>query len=182
MTKWAYVENNEIKGVYDRLPTSWKNISGLNTLENDVGMLSSLGWKQVSIYASYDADKYNEMGYTFSIQNGEVIGTPILKEKTALDATTVEDPLLQDIRAQRDKLLAQSDIYQLGDWQKAFDETLKLRWLLYRAALRDVPQVYLSTGVASWPEELGILIDNSISSMSSYLASLSEQSALEEPL
>lgn len=174
MTKWAYVENNEIKGVYDRLPNSWKNISGLNTLENDLDMLSSLGWKQVSNYDTYDSDKYNEMGYTFSIQDGEVRGTPILKEKIPV-VESVYDPLLS-VREERDRLLYQSDIYQLADWQMTFDTVLKNRWLLYRSKLRDVPQVYESTGILDWPTDLNQLLADSNIAMQAYVASIATTS------
>ncbi len=172
MTKWAYVENNEIRGVYDRLPTSWKNISGLNTLENDLDTLMGLGWHRVSSYDSYDSTKYNEMGYTFSIVDGEVRGTPILKEKTI--EPTPEPNVLSDIRSIRDSLLIQSDIYQLADWQVTFDNTLKNRWLLYRAKLREVPQIYETTGNLDWPTDLNELLTDSNSAMQAYLTLLTE--------
>ena len=177
MTKWAYVENNEIKGVYDRLPTSWKNISGFNTLENDLNTLIGLGWYRVSSYDSYDSTKYNEMGYTFSIVNGAVVGTPILKEKT-IEATP-EPNILGDIRTIRDSLLIQSDIYQLADWQVTFDNTLKNRWLLYRAKLREVPQIYETTGNLDWPTDLNELLADSNSAMQAYLVLLTEPVVME---
>ncbi len=170
MTKWAYVENNEIRGVYDRLPTSWKNISGLNTLENDLDTLMGLGWHRVSSYGSYDTTKYNEMGYTFSIVDGMVVGTPILQEKIA-PQEPVHD-FIGEIRSIRDSLLIQSDIYQLADWQTTFDSTLKNRWLLYRAKLRDLPQTYESTGILDWPTDLSELLTDSNLAMQAYIDSI----------
>lgn len=182
MTKWAHVENNEIKGVYDRLPISWKNVSGFNTLADDVELLKTFGWFSISEYQSYDAELYNEIGYTYSIVNGEVIASPILQLKTIIPPSETVSNELREIRIQRDKLLAESDVYQLGDWQKVFDESLKLRWLLYRAALRDVPETYLSNGVLSWPADIESLIFDSKSSMALYLSSISDNTGLEEPL
>jgi len=172
MTKWAYIENNEIKGTYDKLPTSWRNISGLNTLEYDLDYLTSLGWHKIDTYTSYDSNIYSELGYTFELVNGLVVGTPILQEKTTPAVIELEDTYLTAIRAKRDRLLYQSDIYQLGDWQIAFDLSLKTRWLLYRASLRDVPQIYLTSGSITWPAGLNELIDDSNTSMSTYLSSL----------
>jgi hypothetical protein len=185
MTKWAYIENNEIMGVYDKLPASWRNISGFNKLEDDLNYLIGLGWLKIDTYTYYDANIYNEFGYTFELVDGVVVGNPILKEKVVSNLEPVEDPQLAFIRTQRDKLLLQSDIYQLGDWQKVFDESLKNRWLLYRATLRDVPQNYLITGVIVWPAGLDALIIDSKSSMATYIANIAtvvEQSVLEEPL
>ena len=182
MTKWAHVENNEIKGVYDRLPISWKNVSGFNMLADNLEVLKTFNWLPVSEYESYDAERYNEIGYTYSIVNSRVIASPILQLKTIISYSESVSNELREIRIQRDKLLAESDVYQLGDWQKVFDESLKLRWLLYRAALRDVPETYLSKGVLSWPTGLESLVSDSKTSMTSYLSGLSDNTGLEEPL
>jgi len=174
MTKWAYIENNEIKGTYDRLPTSWKNISGFNYLQSDLEQLKSLGWHSISTYLQYDRNLYNEVGYTFDIVDGTVVGTPILKEivHEPEPVIVVEDQTLSHMRNERDGLLKQSDIYQLADWQTTFSADLKLRWLEYRAKLRDMPQVYADTNQIVWPLDGSTLLSDSNSSMSSYISNL----------
>lgn len=183
MTKWAFVENNTIEGVYDQLPTSWRNISGFKFLENDIEKLKTLGWYQIKTYNDYDSNLYNEVGYTFNILDDEVIGNPILKEKTqeSIPDINVENDILSNIRNERDRLLKQSDVYQLSDWQKTFSEDLKLKWLLYRVKLRDIPQIYVDTKQLEWPSELALLILESNNSMNTYISnlSISEETVLE---
>lgn len=176
MTVWAYVENKQVKGVYDRLPTSWKNISGFHHLANDLSYLESLGWYYiVKSTETFDTTKYYVSKTIYTFENDSVIESLSLK---AREAVTYVNPI-NAIRDKRDSMLAVSDIYQLADWQKTFSEQLKLDWLLCRQQLRDLPEIYANTGELTWPSNFDSLIDNSKASMAAYLASL-EQGVTED--
>ncbi len=175
MTVWAYVENEQVKGVYDRLPTSWKNISGFHHLANDLPYLESLGWYSiVKSTETFDSSKYYVTGTTYVFNNDSVVESLSLR---AREDVTYVNPI-STIRDRRNSMLAVSDIYQLADWQKTFSEQLKLDWLLCRQQLRDLPEIYANTGELTWPSNFDSLIDISKASMVAYLASL-EQGATE---
>lgn len=173
MTKWAYVENNTIVGVYDRLPASWKHISGFNFLADDEPFLRSIGWSRVDTSnCVFDTNLYNECGLTYRLDGGIVFADPILVEKVVHVSTYSP---IDEIRQQRDAMLKDSDVYQLADWQIAFTQELKTAWLLYRSKLRDIPQQFEELGYVVWPEELTSLIDQSRSQMREYVASLGQE-------
>jgi hypothetical protein len=168
MTKWAYIENNEIKGVYDNLPKSWKNISGFNHLENDIELLKSHGWTLVDKSGiSFDSERYSETGFTYSLNGDVVVATPILVEKSINNNNTYD---LETIRMQRDELLKKTDVYQLVDWQSSFDEEMKFSWLLYRQKLRDATTNVYEFDFGLYQSELSILIDRSKLLFQEYIA------------
>jgi hypothetical protein len=168
MTKWAYVENNEIKGVYDKLPRSWRNISGFEHLESDLELLESYGWQVIDkSNTSFDREKYNEMGFNYTLVDNRVIATPILVEKVTNNQ--VYD--LEFIRMQRNQLLEKSDVYQLSDWQTSFDDILKIDWLFYRQKLRNATNNVYEFDFNSLQSELEMLIDRSRSAFDQYISS-----------
>jgi hypothetical protein len=161
MANWALVENNSVKQVYDNLPLSWKNISGLRTLENNLEVLQSLGWYPVTKqYQDFDTSRYSVDGYEHNFSNNIVIETYILKEKENNTEMLFEDKkviFLQKLREERNKLLQESDWSQFPDVQNLFDEQTKEKWLKYRQELRDLPEIYSENQVVDlinvfWPE------------------------------
>jgi hypothetical protein len=59
---------------------------------------------------------------------------------------------ISEIRERRNALLRKSDWSQTTDAQATMEESTRRRWLVYRQALRDVPQQYLTNGMITWPE------------------------------
>ena len=62
-------------------------------------------------------------------------------------------PSAEEIRSDRDALLAKSDWTQLPDAQSAMSTELKAAWATYRQALRDVPQQEGFTANVLWPSK-----------------------------
>ncbi len=58
----------------------------------------------------------------------------------------------EDVRAERDRRLAESDITQLADQQGKMTPEERLAWTAYRQALRDVPEQEGFPGAVEWPE------------------------------
>lgn len=75
--------------------------------------------------------------------------------KGILHATTKTWPLtteLERMRFERDIKLMDTDWTQLKDVQDQMPQEIRDRWMRYRQALRDMPQIYADTGKSDWPE------------------------------
>lgn len=81
MANYAYVENDEILGVYDILPSNWKNISNFKNLENNLEELEALGWKKiVAVNANIDTAKYKILSNRHYILDGVVYEEKVVEE------------------------------------------------------------------------------------------------------
>jgi gamma-glutamylcyclotransferase (GGCT)/AIG2-like uncharacterized protein YtfP len=163
MANFVYVKDNEIVEYYDVLPKSWKNISGLNLLAEDVPALNELGWYPV-IHEdeTHNPDTSYLSGYTYEIETEYVRQIPIIIDYTEEE---LQQRLEQDksnffiyIRNVRNEKLKDSDWTQVLDIQYHRDEIWIENWRNYRQALRDLPETYADTGnfdIGSivWPEE-----------------------------
>ena len=154
MANWALVEDKEIKELHDLLPKNWKNISGLNNSKDDLQLLKTLGWfSVVKHYQTYDDSIYEIGGYAHEIVDDSVIETLILREKSIeipIPETTFEElkaKFMDELRQKRNMLLSQCDWTQLADTQLLFDEETKTKWLVYRQALRDLPESYANNEI-----------------------------------
>lgn len=97
---YALVENNEIIQIDESLPSSWRNISGLNLL-SDINKLKQLGWYVVDVQnISYDEETQKISGYNniYDAINDKVIRTPII-----IDITSEE--ILQELQKKRQKMV-----------------------------------------------------------------------------
>lgn len=56
-----------------------------------------------------------------------------------------------DVRAERDRLLAESDVYVLPDRWEAYTAEQRSAWSAYRQALRDIPEQAGFPFDISWP-------------------------------
>ena len=63
-----------------------------------------------------------------------------------------DSDVLDAIRWDRNIRLQRTDWTQASDVQSRMSAEDRARWEQYRQALRDVPQIYASTGVLTWPE------------------------------
>lgn len=81
------------------------------------------------------------------ITSNEFIVPP---EQIALNEAWARENFLNDLRAQRDVLLAQTDWTQLADVPLSDD--LKQQYKVYRQALRDLPETATYDNLV-WPEK-----------------------------
>lgn len=75
--------------------------------------------------------------------------------KRILHASSKTWPLdseIEKLRFERDIRLMETDWTQLKDVQDHMTQELRDRWIRYRQALRDMPQIYADTGRSDWPE------------------------------
>ena len=162
MANWALVENDEVTGLYDLLPKSWKHISGLRLAADDLDFLKSLGWYPVD--QQHELKNFNPStqrldGYNYQLQGNVVVETPkmVEKEPTPVIDISVSKPLfMQQLRQERNIRLKASDWTQLVDSQTLFDEETKTKWTVYRQKLRDLPKVYetdetINLSEVTWP-------------------------------
>lgn len=79
MANYVYVENNVPKEFYDFLPQCWKNISGLNLI-NDENYLKSIGWyKVIKNQINYNPENQRIIKYDYTFENDNVYETPVLE-------------------------------------------------------------------------------------------------------
>lgn len=151
MANWAVVENNQVTELYDLLPNSWRNISGLNLSANDTDFLESLGWYPiVKAQEEYDGSLYCIDSYSYDFINNQVIESFTLKDIPPQPTYSAEGE--EQVRERRNRLLAESDWVQLADVQAKMAPEPKLLWAEYRQKLRDIMQTDISNGVI-WPEK-----------------------------
>lgn len=124
MAKYAHVENNEIKGVYDNLPKTWRNISNFDALEGDTSALNSLGWQEIQHSSQeYDKTKFKKGNPTHKLVDGQVVESRTLITKKLPNQQlftnyelTESGPTESDIsyqwkhvREERDRLMKDAD-------------------------------------------------------------------------
>lgn len=147
MANYCYVENNEIKEMYDQLPKNWKNISGLDLSKNDKEFLKSVGWyiieKEV-IY--YDEKKQRIIDYEYKFENDIVYEIPKIINYSESEISGQLESRKQNfynfLRQQRNNLLRESDWTQTTDIQSIKSIEWIEKWKNYRQSLRDLPTRY----------------------------------------
>lgn len=157
MAEWVYVENNQIKEFYDRLPRSWKNISGLD--KADVGYLRNLGWLPVQKNTiTYDQNTHYIKNYSYEIFQDKVIETPIIDTIIENSYEVSKFNFLQNLRIERNRRLLNCDWTQTTDIQKIKNSIWITNWENYRQKLRDLPNHYdnlssYTNVIIAWPVE-----------------------------
>ena len=163
MANWVTIENNEITGYYDLIPTNWRHISGLDKSANDLEFLKNLGWFPVIRQdpGDYDIDNYELGRFEYEIQTDSVWEIPVVTPRPQVAPTPTFEQrkaeFMTQLREARNNLLAKSDYTQLQDVYQNLDETAQIQWATYRQALRDIPAKYedndiLSLENVAWPE------------------------------
>lgn len=117
MANYAYVENNQIVGVYDLLPTNWRNYSNFFALKDDSEFLQTLGWYSlVNVVPDYDpsTQKLDNQHHWFAdgvaYQTSDVIDLPLPDPiYSENNPGFTEDQIILDrwnlIRSQRDDMM-----------------------------------------------------------------------------
>jgi hypothetical protein len=148
MANYVYIENNEILEYHDQLPMVWKHVSGLNLLDSDESTLNNLGWHKVEQQSiDFDPTEKYIKEYTYNITDGKVYQVPVLDDVAPpdpLQEQVIFENLLNNIRVERDRLLAESDWTQCVDVQAIQTNDWKTAWALYRQQLRDIPNQCIS--------------------------------------
>ena len=130
---YCFVENNVIADGPRALPKSWRNISGLDMLDND--SLRELGWLPVRLEEGDVQEKF--VGSIFAILPSEVVETKLWRGYTAEEQAEIDTQKAAQVRRERNIKLTECDWTQLND--TPLDNAAKIQWTAYRQALRDVP-------------------------------------------
>lgn len=160
MAEWAFVENNEIIEVYDIVPTSWRNISGLIHSVGDLPFMKSLGWYPITKqHQDFDPEKEQFKKFTYKFENEQVIESLVLEPVEVEDPAVVHERNMHALRTKRNKLLSESDHLLLPDFQEVTTDEMKSLIKDYRQALRDITttQPYHPSKV-NWPPRPDIRI------------------------
>jgi hypothetical protein len=137
MHRWAFVEDNNIVELHYNLPTSWRNISGLQNSENDLEYLLALGWMPIDHeHQSFDPNIYCIQDYINTVGSERIVQTLELIEVTPVPFEILKQDFMLQLRNIRDQKLKDSDWTQLRD--RGFTENSAV----YRQALRDLPEIY----------------------------------------
>lgn len=156
MANWAFVENGKVEGVYENLPSNWRNISGLNFSSDNLEFLNSVGWYKIKKnHESFDNELYEIKDYDYCFGNNSVTESLILVQKdTPLSDEYKHQLLLMQLREERNNRLKLTDWTQLRDVE--FDNKTRLKWVSYRQKLRDLPKKYENVNFRieeiNWPE------------------------------
>lgn len=166
MANWVTVENGEITGYYDLIPQNWRNISGLDKSKNDLDFLRSLGWLPVVRQSvDYDPATHDTPRFEYQIEENQVLEIPVVEPIPHVFVVPQYNPtweelkanFMSQLRAERNRRLADCDYTQLADIQSTMDDDTKAKWAVYRQALRDFPAKYSDNDILSvenciWPE------------------------------
>jgi len=130
---YCLVENNAIVDGPRGLPRAWRNVSGLNWLDNDD--LRALGWLPVRIDEGAVDEKF--VGSTFNIDPYEVVEVKLWRAYTAEEKAEIDTQKAAAVRRERNTKLSECDWTQLND--TPLDNPSKVAWTTYRQSLRDIP-------------------------------------------
>jgi len=159
MANYCYVENGEVVEKCDVLPSSWRNVSGLDRSGQDEALLNSLGWYSVTkVTVDCDPETQFIADYQYVLQGNTVLETPIIQARTDNPPSVdLKSAWMGNLRNVRDMLLSQCDWTQTVDIQSARSATWIQNWAAYRQSLRDLPASYENTTITSlttpvnWP-------------------------------
>lgn len=165
MANYAYVEDNNIVGVYDLLPTVWRNYSNFFALEGEWDYLKSLGWYKIEhVIPEYDpiTQKIDNPRQWFEndtvYQTMDVIDIP--QEPTVAAEIQIEQITHEQwdaIRTQRDRLMSEFEWRytrynrQIRSGITPTDDILVMD--TYMQALADITQQENPFNII-WPEEM----------------------------
>ena len=155
MANYAHIEDGQITGVYDLYPENWRNISNFYLLSNDADAIYNLGWRTiVKTTPSYSSDTHYLSNPIHSLVDDtvyetlEVVAIVFSEEITytvdQINSIQLEqhNSAIEILRQKRDKLLSDTDFTQLADVIALNGAELTQLFVLYRQALRDLPNLY----------------------------------------
>lgn len=140
---YCYVESGVILEGPKALPKSWRNISGLDWLDD--ADLKALGWLPVRVVDGIPGDK--EIEPSFSVSENEVIQTRQWRSYTPEELGEIGKLKESEVRFRRNEKLAASDWTQGKD----IPDAISSAWAVYRQQLRDVPSQPGFPQSVNWP-------------------------------
>ena len=161
MAKFALVEQGNIISTVDQLPSSWRNVSGLDLSANDLPLLASLGWFPViATHVAWDPNYEYISGYTYELQGDVVYESLEITPNPPAPVYPPEflhDVFMTQLRTERNQTLTASDWSQTVDLQAVKSEQWRDAWRTYRQTLRDLPAQYdqidqINIADVIWPE------------------------------
>lgn len=106
-------------------------------------------WDELGYNEALPAEKAPFTTYTTEWVKGEDLIYREVVVSSEVDEVSKAEHEAEVIRAERDRLLVESDWTQLQD--AGLDQSNVVDWQLYRQALRDVPQQAGFPGEVTWP-------------------------------
>lgn len=162
MANWAYVENGEIKKLYDSLPTHWEcgttSHVGFHLSINNLTWLKEQGWYPVvKQEITFNENLSYITKYNYIINQDDVTEVPVIQDYSDEEIEKIKknklELLLNDIRGGRNERLKNSDWTQGADIQEQYSDEWKQAWKSYRQQLRDLPSTITPDGYFTWPSE-----------------------------
>lgn len=166
---WAYIENNEIKETYQKLPKNDKDGTNLYSLKiidklydnsgnviienhdfgTDFSALKERGYYKVqeTNAPEYDAETHQAPILEYAFIDNEVVQVWTVIPKTAEQLEAERIQAWDSIRNTRNQLLAQSD------WTQLADVPSNPAWIAYRQTLRDITDLFDTPEEVIWPEK-----------------------------
>ena len=94
--QYCHIDNGSIDEGPKRLPTAWRNISGLH--HQDVAGLKALGWLPVRyVNETYTPATQVRTGPVYAVDADEVVGTYTVRSKTAQELDDEKDAIASQI-------------------------------------------------------------------------------------
>lgn len=141
MAEYVLIENGIIKEYHDLLPRSWRNVSGLNLLRDDIPALIAFGWYPVEKQTvTYDQNTQRVVRFEYIINELSVTEIPVIEDipsELIPSLQSKKTALAETLRIERNYMLTQCDWTQLPD--SPLSEEKKEEYKQYRQRLRDLP-------------------------------------------
>lgn len=110
---YAYVENNKIVEILERLPKNWRNVSNFVALDNKLDLLKDLGWYPVTVITpNYNSNTQKLDNWTYEFKGTHVEKIPQIINIPQPSAEELEfqkqlsiNSKWEEIRIQRDNIM-----------------------------------------------------------------------------
>ena len=144
VTKYAYKEvrvgdGAMMRTVWDSSDQRDKEVVAFKGAPNECQLLSIPG----------DAKSVDHLALQINVVGTDSNGSDIHEYSLAADNAAYDAMRMEEIRAERDKLLTECDFSQLED--APYDTATKASWATYRQELRDLPASIVDVDSFSWP-------------------------------
>lgn len=153
MSRYAYVENEQIVEVVNNLPASWKNYSNFNLMDSQ--SLLDIGWYPVeepSRSPIYYNSMFQRLEMEYVLGFNKVIASYKVVRWEHMTDDDVKREYMSAIRDRRNSKLSSCDWTILPDTTQAKGQTWASQWSSYRQQLRDFPSSFESLSVNDLPE------------------------------
>lgn len=152
MTRYAYLENNQILEIHDSLPVSWRNHSNFNLMDSE--SLRELGW--LPIIEPQVVPEYNslwqrlDMYYVYAGNQVEAFYRIESYEPTSEEE--IRRVYMTVVRDRRNSLLTGTDWTVLFDTIAVKGDAWRDAWVSYRQQLRDFPSQFETMPLEDLPD------------------------------